>query len=101
MAITSAVGSFILWGWGTDAAAERDAAWNAWHEAPAGSPAESAALRRFRDSRRHTLGYFVGGSLSTTLAATAAGLAFYGWVSADEQLEVTPGPGGIGVQGRF
>ncbi len=101
VAITSAVSSYILWGWGADAAADRDAAWDAWHTSPDGSPAEGAALRRFRESRLHALGYFVGGCLTATLAATASGLALYGWLSADEQLEVTPGPGGMSLQGRF
>lgn len=101
VAITSAVGSYILWGWGADTAAKRDAAWDAWHESPDGSPAESAALHRFRESRRHALGYFVGGSLTATLAAAATGLALYGWLSANEQLEIAPGPRGISVRGRF
>lgn len=101
LAITSAVGSYILWGWGTDAAAERDASWDAWHESPAGSPAEGAALDRFRAYRLDALGYFIGGGLTATLAATATGFAVYGWLSADEQLEITPSPGGISVRGRF
>ncbi len=101
VAITSAVGSVILWGWGVDAAAERDDAWNRWRDHPAGSPAESATLRRFRDARLEALGYFICGSLATGLAATATGFALHGWLTADEDLEVAPGPGGISVRGRF
>ncbi len=101
VAITSAVGSVILWGWGVDAAAERDDAWSQWRDHPAGSPAESATLRRFRDARLEALGYFICGSLATGLAATATGFALHGWLTADEDLEVAPGPGGISVRGRF
>lgn len=101
VAITSAVGSVILWGWGVDAAAERDDAWSQWRDHPTGSPAESATLRRFRDARLEALGYFICGSLATGLAATATGFALHGWLTADEDLEVAPGPGGISVRGRF
>lgn len=101
VAITSAVGSFILWGWGADAAYERDADWDAWHETPAGSPAEAATLTEFREARLEALGYFVGGSVTAALAATAVGFAVHGWLVEDGEVEVAPGAGGLTVRGRF